>query len=203
MDPATNDKPVLAQRLASLENPRTHGWLARTLGDPTMPESVVFIDADGRRRVHEAGTPAWALPAIFGGLGLAMAIFAGDDTPGRIAWLVLGAVMAALYHRFSTVGLRHLVLDSGRRRLVILQGRTVALELPFEAIDVVYADVEANPGYSDIHRAVAQIGAVALRLTGIITSADDAQRTARAVAEITGAPLEPGCRRRGGTDDAT
>lgn len=203
MDPASNDTPVLAQRLGSLENPRAHGWLARTLGDPTMPESVVFIDADGRRRVHEAGTPAWALPATFGGLGLAMAIFAAHDTAGRIAWLVLGAVMAALYHRVAAVGLRHLVLDGVRRRLVILQGRTVALELPFEAIDLVYADVKANPGYSDIHRAVARIGGTELRLTGVVTTADDAQRTARAVAELTGAPLEPGCRRRGGTDDAT
>ena len=109
---------------------------------------------------------------------------------------VLCLVVAVLYDRTSRGMDRHLLFHASHQLLRVTQGRKTIAEVPFSDLDRVYVQVVARPSYSDVYKAYVDIGPVALRLTGMVASREDAIETAEAIAAMTGAELEAEPRRR-------
>lgn len=178
------------------------GWLTHFLATPHVPESLAFIDADGTRRVHDPALPAWVMPALCLAVGAGAVAYVEGSRGERAVIASFAVALALLTYLRATLTERHLVVDASRGLFVVRQGRRVIVEIPFRDLDLVYVEVIANPGYSDIHRAFVQIAAALpsratpILLTGPITDAAAAMATARAVAERTGVALAPELQRR-------
>jgi hypothetical protein len=156
------------------------GWLARWNTDPNGVGGLVLIDADGTRRVLDEHLPVWMLPATF--------------LVARVLIIGSFALLGAYFYAQQTRLERHLRLDASRRSVLVLRGRRVMMEIPFEDIDVVFVEVKSDPGYSDQLRAVASVGSASLPLTKW-TIDMIANTAADAVAKATRAPRDPGPRR--------
>jgi hypothetical protein len=173
---------------------KLEGWLARWDADPNVPGGLVLIDADGTRRVLDEHLPVWMGPATFLAIGLGISLFFADGLVARVLIVGCFALVSAYFYANQTRLQRHLLLDARRRSVLVLRGRRVVGEIPFEDIDVVFVEVKADPGYSDQLRAVASVGSASLPLTRW-TIDMIANTAADAVAKATRAPRDPAPRR--------
>jgi len=170
-------------------------WLGHLFSDhPRWPWELALVQADGTRRVIDPRVPIWVLPAITLAIGAGFALT--DEERGRgIIIGTLCALMAVAYWLKQARAERHLLFDGPRRLAVVYRGHRVLVEIPFDDIDAIFVEVEANPGYADRHRVLASIGPVSLLLTRSLDEVD-ALATADAIAELVGIPREPKLRRK-------
>mgnify|MGYP000715222414 CR=1 FL=1 len=170
-------------------------WLGRTLYDhPSRPWELALVQADGTRRVLEPRVPIWVMPVLILALGAGLVLF-DDDLGLRITLGTVCTLLAVVYYVKQARVERHLLFDATRRLAIIYRGHRVLVEIPFEDIDAIYVEVEANPGYADRYRAFASIGPVSLPLT-FSTTDTDVLAAADTVGNLVGITREPALRRR-------
>lgn len=165
-------------------------WLAHFQASPSVPESLALISADGTRRVLDPALPVWILPAICVLFGIGWFALVDGSPMDRAFGPVVAVVLAPLLYLRARLGERHLTFDAHRGLLVVEQGGRAVAEIPFADIDCIYVEVTANPGYSDTHRAFAQIGVATVMLTGGMTTAAGVTEIASAVAACAGVTLD-------------
>lgn len=187
------DKQALVERMQLLEARTRRGVIERISSAPAVPESLVMIGEQGERHVHLAPASIWYLPVVLTTLVLAMAVTTESTLTAAVAFGI-GGLLALTLHAYRTAASRQLVFDGQRRILFVIRGNETVLEIPFDAVDGI--DIEVTPSNPlheyphDGHLAVAVVGPAVLPLHGT-TNAYDARDTARRVAALTGATLEP------------
>lgn len=186
----------LARALQHSDTPAgLDGLLGRLFYPSSHPWELVLIHADGTRHVIDPNTPIWVLPSFILALGAALTLLSDDPLAARILFVAIFFVpFAALAYVKQAWTERLLRFDAQRRSAIVLRGRRVVVEIPFDDIDEIFVQVRADASYGDSMRAVASIGSASLPLT-MWTTEDPAVATAKAVGELMGLPGEPKQRR--------